>query len=146
KNKKVMNANYSLAIVGSKADDQQIKNWKSFEKEMKKEQIEEAIIIPIAPDAEEVNLAKRYIFGLLMEKDNVNYAPDYCLIDHENNDKLLPSIVLFDPDLQQAAMTALQYNPGKYFIQAVITQTDNQLHVNKCPLTEFDDQFNDSVN
>lgn len=141
-----MNANYSLAIVGSKADDQQIKNWKSFEKEMKKEQIEEAIIIPIATDAEEVNLAKRYILGLLMGKENLNYTPDYCLIDHTDNDKLLPSIVLFDPELQQAAMTALQYNPDKYFIQAVITQTDNQLHVNKCPLTEFDDQFNDSVN
>ncbi|MFW6351337.1 MAG: hypothetical protein ACOC2E_03035 [Bacteroidota bacterium] len=138
--------NYTLAIVKSESQNIQKVSWNNFHQKMKQENITEAIIIPTDKEATDVNLAKRLLIGRLMKNNDVNHATDYAIIDHSDNDRLLPCILLFNPELQFAIMTTLQVNPDKYFIQAVIPQNSDELHINKCPLTEYDESFNDTVN
>ncbi|RCW36771.1 hypothetical protein [Marinilabilia salmonicolor] len=137
---------YTLAIVKTNTQNLQKKAWDTFLQEFKKEDFEEAIIIPTDREATDVNLAKRLLIAQLMANQDVEHSADYAVIDHTDKDRLLPCIVLFDPELQFAAMTALQLNPDKYFIQAVISDSGKELHVNKCTVEEVDEQFNDKVN
>lgn len=138
--------NFTLAIVKTEAQNLQKQSWDSFHRDMINGGITEAIIIPTDREATDVNLAKRVVISHLMKNNDVNHSADYAVIDHSDDDRLLPCLVLFDPELQFSVITALQFNPYKYFIQAVISETDNELHVNKCPFSEYDDQFNDLIN
>ena len=137
---------YSLAICKKTPSDYQIIKWYALKQIMQNQQVREAIIFPVADAASEFELAKRYLIGkIIIEKDRVKHLDEYCLVDHENGDQLLPCLILLDPDIQYAVVKALEFRANKSFIQCVL-KPDNSFIVNECEMAPVDEQFNIRVN
>jgi len=138
---------YSLAKCKNNPLDYQIVDWNEFEKEMREQKIEEAIIFILDDVADKETLVKRFVIGeLLLSKDNVRHLDEYCLIDHDDNDRLMPCMILLDPELKYAVIKALEFRDNKSFIQCVIVQKDNLFKINECELVKYDKRLNHLVN
>lgn len=138
---------YSLAICKNDPADYQIIAWTDFEKVMRKNNIGEALIFISADDASPVNLAKRAVLGsLIISKDHVKYFAEYCLVDHEDGDKLLPCMALLDADIKYAMIKAVEFRENKSIIQCVIFEKNNEFSVKEYELIRYDKGFNTQVN
>jgi len=137
---------YSLAVCETKPSDYQIVKWYDLKHIMQEQKVTEAIIFPVAETATEYELAKRYLIGkIIIEKDRVKHLDEYCLVDHENGDILLPCLILLETDLQYAAVKAMEFRLNKSFLQCVI-KTDNSFIVKECEMIPADENLNFRVN
>ncbi len=137
---------FTLAIVGNNPSDFQMQSWSEFEKVMRKAGDREAIIFFLSDNADQVSLAKRILLSeLILKKDNVKHLTNYCLINHKKNNNLQTCMILLDPELNYAAIKAIQFYPNDFFIQCLINDK-GVFSVNKCPLEVYDSDFNDKVN
>ncbi len=137
---------YSLTICKKTPSDYQVIEWYDLKQIMQSKQVTEAIIFTIAETAMEYELAKRFLIGkIIIEKDRVKHLDEFCLVDHENGDQLLPCIILLDPGHQYAVVKALEFRQNKSFIQCLL-RPDNSFLVNECDMAPVDEQFYIRVN
>lgn len=137
---------YSLALCENNPSEFQIITWDAFEIELHKLQLREALIFGLDKEANPVSLAKRLILGqVIISADKVKHLDDYCLIDHKDNDRLVPCMILLDADLDYAIAKVLEFGTNKSLIQC-LTLDDGTFKVNECKIVEYDKRFNLQVN
>lgn len=138
---------YSLAICRNDPSDYQVVPWSEFELTMRHDKVSEAIIFIIDDNVTEVSLAKRYLIGnILLEKDGLGHYDEYCLIDHNNGDKLYPCMILLNPEIHYAITKAIEFRENESIIQCVIFRTDDTFLVKEYELIRYDTRFNTQVN
>ena len=131
--------NYSLIKIVNDPAQQESVSWRSFEQVMKEQEIKEVIIFAVGAELTSVNLCKRMIINkAIIEPDNVGCWDEYCIVDHNDDDRIVPCLVLLDPEIEYAVIKAIEFQPNDYFIQCRIMEGDNRFVVNKCEL-EFRD-------
>ncbi len=138
---------YSLAICRNNPIEYEIVPWTEFEQIMRRDKVSEAILFIIDDDANEVSLARRYIIGdLILKNDGLDHYDEYCLIDHQNGDRLYPCTVLLNPEIHYAITKAVEFRENESIIQCVIFRADDTFNVKEYELVRFDNRFNSQVN
>ena len=138
---------YSLAIRNKNSSDFKVITWNDFEQVMRRDKVQEAFIFISADDLSEENWAKHAILCYAMlAKQGIKHYGKYCLVDHEDNDRLMPCIVLLDVDVKDAMVKAVLFRENKSMIQCVIFSNDDRFNVKEYELIRFDKRFNSQVN
>lgn len=126
---------YSLVRIKNKETEKEAISWATFEEKMKKHQVEEAIIFAVGKELTTVNLAKRSIISeVIVKPDQVGCWDEYCIVDHENGGKVIPCLVLLDPEIEYAVIKAIEFQPNDFLIQCRFILPDNRFIVNRCEL------------
>ena len=139
--------NYSLVKIAADPSKQENISWASFEERMRKHRVKEAIIFAVGEDLTLVNLVKRTIISqVIVNPDKVKCWDEYCIVEHENGDRIIPCLVLLDPEIDYAVIKAIEFQQNEYVIQCRFTQPDNQFIVNKCEIETRDTACNFIMN
>jgi len=113
-------------------------SWDEFGEIMKKDNVSEALIYYTSDNYTEIEIAKKYIYKTLIEKDNVKVWAGYSLMDNEDNNKLRPCLVLLDADIKYVITRAIMDYKNTFIIQCIFMDT-GEFKVNKYDLEFYDD-------
>ncbi len=126
---------YSLAICKEDPSARKIISWDDFMQTMRKRSAAESIIFATHQMADSEMLADRTLINqLIIAIDGVRHLDGYCLIDHSSNDRLMPCLVLLDPDMQYAADKARMFYNNTSVIHCLLDPDNGSMSVTERPL------------
>ncbi len=130
---------YSLAICMDDPNDHQVISWDDFKIEMEKQQAVDALIFTTDNEATHESLEKRTfdsIFNIGMHSPKC--LNNFCLVDHKNNNTLLPCIILLDEKESDALNTAHRVCKKPILLKCAIDPADGSLSVIRGLTADFD--------
>lgn len=110
--------------------------WEQFRAIMEEEGISEALIFYTDDHYSEVNRAKKYISRVMIEKDGEKAWAEYNIVEHRNEDRIMPCLVLLEVDIQYALRRALHLAYRNEFIIRCLITDDGKLLVRKYDILE----------
>ncbi len=130
---------YSLAICKEDPSDCKVISWDDFMQTMRKRGAAESIIFATHEIANFRMLADRTLINqLIIAIEGVRHLDGYCLIDHSSNDRLMPCLVLLDPDMQYAADKARVFHNNNSVIHCRLDPDNGSMSVVERPLVTPD--------
>ena len=130
---------FSLAICKDDPADHQVINWDDFKLEMEKQDALDAFIFTTSDEATHESLEQRTFDSIF----NVGiHSPkclnNYCLVDHNDDDKLLPCIILLDEKESDALNVAHRINKKPILLKCKIDPADGSMSVERGWAASFD--------
>jgi len=130
---------YSMSICKDDPNDYKVISWDDFKLVMEKQEAVDAFIFTTGDKATKESLEQRTFDSIF----NVGiHSPsclnNYCLVDHKNDDKLLPCIILLDEKESDALNTAHRICKKPILLNCKIDPADGSMSVVRGWAASFD--------
>jgi len=130
---------FTLAICKDDPTDHQVISWDDFKLVMEKQEAVEAFIFTTDDTATKESLEQRTFESIF----NVGiHSPkcinDYCLIDHTNENALMPCIILLDEKESDALNTAQRISKNPILLKCNIDPANGSISVVRGWTASFD--------